>query len=203
MHVWFRWIALINPAFYALEAVMGSEFGNLQLACEEPQYIPYGTSYTNNAYRSSVIGTSQGSQVIDGQNYIETQYTYSRHHVWRNVGIIIGFWIFFAFMTALGYELTKFDDEGSKLVYKRGTKDHKELDRMDPEKAVSTTQAQSSSASDDEKDLGHQSTFTFKDISYFVHYEGAEKQLLNKISGFVKPGQLVALMGSSDAGKTT
>ena len=45
--------------------------------------------------------------------------------------------------------------------------------------------------------------FTFKDISYFVHHEGKELQLLQKVSGFVKPGQMVALMGSSGAGKTT
>jgi ATP-binding cassette subfamily G (WHITE) protein 2 (SNQ2) len=45
--------------------------------------------------------------------------------------------------------------------------------------------------------------FTFKDISYFVHHEGKELQLLDKVSGYVKPGQLVALMGSSGAGKTT
>jgi ABC-type dipeptide/oligopeptide/nickel transport system ATPase component len=48
-----------------------------------------------------------------------------------------------------------------------------------------------------------ETTFTFENIDYFVHHEGQEKQLLQHVSGYVKPGQLVALMGSSGAGKTT
>lgn len=44
--------------------------------------------------------------------------------------------------------------------------------------------------------------FSFKDVSYFVN-DGSEKQLLNQVNGYVKPGQLTTLMGASGAGKTT
>lgn len=65
MHVWFRWISYPNPAYHAFESVMGSEFGNRVLDCVEPQFIPYGDGYTNNAYRScTVTGTTAGSNVI-------------------------------------------------------------------------------------------------------------------------------------------
>ncbi len=46
-------------------------------------------------------------------------------------------------------------------------------------------------------------TFSFKDVSYFVNVDGSEKQLLDQVNGYVKPGQLTALMGASGAGKTT
>lgn len=94
MHVWLRWISYINPAFYAFEAVMGAEFGGRVLDCVEPQYIPYGAGYTDGAYRScTVAGTSTGSDFIDGQSYINAQYRYSEHHVWRNLGIICESWL--------------------------------------------------------------------------------------------------------------
>lgn len=48
-----------------------------------------------------------------------------------------------------------------------------------------------------------QAIFTWKDVEYTVPYLGGEKKLLNKVSGYAKPGQMTALMGASGAGKTT
>jgi ATP-binding cassette subfamily G (WHITE) protein 2 (SNQ2) len=45
--------------------------------------------------------------------------------------------------------------------------------------------------------------FTFKDVSYLVSVDSGERQLLNDVNGYFKPGQLTALMGASGAGKTT
>lgn len=47
------------------------------------------------------------------------------------------------------------------------------------------------------------SIFTWRDIEYTVPYMGGERKLLNKVSGYAKPGIMVALMGASGAGKTT
>lgn len=47
-------------------------------------------------------------------------------------------------------------------------------------------------------------TLTFKDLSYFITVgRGQERQLLDKVSGRVVPGRLLALMGFTGAGKTT
>ncbi|KAK7698654.1 hypothetical protein SLS64_012393 [Diaporthe eres] len=46
-------------------------------------------------------------------------------------------------------------------------------------------------------------SFTFSKISYQVNTSDGPRALLNAVSGYVKPGQLTALMGVSGAGKTT
>jgi ABC-type glutathione transport system ATPase component len=45
------------------------------------------------------------------------------------------------------------------------------------------------------------SVFTWKNLTYTVKVAGGERVLLDKVSGFIKPGSLGALMGSSGAGK--
>jgi ATP-binding cassette subfamily G (WHITE) protein 2 (SNQ2) len=45
------------------------------------------------------------------------------------------------------------------------------------------------------------SVFTWKNLTYTVKVSGGERVLLDKVSGFIKPGSLGALMGSSGAGK--
>jgi ATP-binding cassette subfamily G (WHITE) protein 2 (SNQ2) len=45
--------------------------------------------------------------------------------------------------------------------------------------------------------------FSFEDITYDVPYGDGTRRLLNGITGYVKPGSMIALMGSSGAGKTT
>lgn len=47
------------------------------------------------------------------------------------------------------------------------------------------------------------SVFTWKNLTYTVQTPHGPRVLLNNIHGWVKPGMLGALMGSSGAGKTT
>lgn len=108
-------------------------------------------------------------------------------------------------MTAIAFERAESEGAASRLLFERGSKKHKHSSNADEEKAISVRNAPIPSKGHGEavSGLAKQSVFTFKDIDYFVHYHGSQKQLLDKVSGFVKPGQLVALMGTSGAGKTT
>lgn len=45
--------------------------------------------------------------------------------------------------------------------------------------------------------------FTWEKLNYHVPVKGGQRQLLNNVYGYVKPGTLTALMGASGAGKTT
>src|SRR5690606_14449784 len=54
------------------------------------------------------------------------------------------------------------------------------------------------------KDLvRNRSIFTWKNLTYTVKTPSGDRVLLNNVQGYVKPGMLGALMGSSGAGKTT
>jgi ATP-binding cassette subfamily G (WHITE) protein 2 (SNQ2) len=199
MRVWFRWIVYINPAYYAFEAVMANELSNLETTCGEPDYVPFGVNYNDNAYRACTYPASSGD-TISGAGYLAAHYNYSRSHVWRNVGIIIGFWVFFATMTAIGFELRQHQNSGSQILYEKSAVEKERSRQSDEEMNIERSGPLQDS---DQTELIGNTVFTFKDIDYFVHHEGREKQLLDHVSGFVKPGQLVALMGSSGAGKTT
>lgn len=201
MHVWFRWIAYLNPASFCLQALLASEMGNRELSCVEPQLAPYGDSYTNDAFRScTVTGSSPGSISINGEAFVEAQYDTSTSDVWRNFGIIVAFWIFYAAMAALGFEINLSMNGGSRVLFDRSSRQKELAHAEDPEKVSNSTV---SSSSADEAVSAGQTVFTFENIDYFVQHEGKGKQLLRSVSGYVRPGQLVALMGSSGAGKTT
>ncbi|KAJ5330190.1 hypothetical protein N7452_010580 [Penicillium brevicompactum] len=199
MHVWFRWIFYLNPGSYAFAALMANEFVGRKFTCVEPDYIPYGPQYPSSAssHRGcSVLGSDEDG-IIDGATYIKQQYSYSAGHIWRSFGILIGFWIFFIGLTALGLELRNTQTGSSVLLYKRGS----ETKRKEEETKNKIAQPKK----DMTELLGSvkQSTFTWKDLDYHVPFHGEQKQLLNKVFGFVQPGNLVALMGASGAGKTT
>lgn len=49
----------------------------------------------------------------------------------------------------------------------------------------------------------YRKSFTWENLNYDVPIPGGSIRLLNNVNGYVKPGTLTALMGSSGAGKTT
>ncbi|GFF84984.1 brefeldin A resistance protein [Aspergillus udagawae] len=192
MHVWFRWIFYLNPGAYAFEALMANEFVGKSLQCVQPDYIPYGSGYpgSKSPYRGCSIPGSKGDMIM-GAEYIRKQYSYSWHHIWRSFGVIVGFWVFFIVLTAMGLELLNSQGGSSVLLYKRGSQKTKSEEAPTPVKETAL------------ESHVKQSTFTWHDLDYHVPYQGEKKQLLDKVFGFVKPGNLVALMGCSGAGKTT
>lgn len=199
MHPWFRWIAYINPASYAFNAVMATEMGDLDMACVAPQYVPYGQQYDDNRYRSCAsTGVAPGSDFISGAALLNQQYQIHNYDVWRNVGILIAFWIFLSFTAAVGFEVNLASGSGSQVLFNRRNHQREATVEADPEKTMTQPLPESGDSVPSKSTV-----FTFRDISYFVQHAGHELQLLRNVSGYVEPGQLVALMGSSGAGKTT
>lgn len=199
MHPWFRWIAYINPASYAFNAAMATEMGNLDMACVEPQYVPYGPQYDDNRYRSCAsTGAAPGADSISGARLLNLQYKIHNNEVWRDVGILIAFWAFFSFTAAIGFEANLASDSGSQVLFNRRNYKRQAAAENDPEKTRTQPLPEGGDSVPEKSTV-----FTFRDISYFVQHAGQELQLLRNVSGYVEPGKLVALMGSSGAGKTT
>ncbi|KAK4151109.1 ABC-2 type transporter-domain-containing protein [Chaetomidium leptoderma] len=205
MRPWFRWIFYLNPGAYAFESLMANEFTGLELDCVAPQYVPYGPQYESEALAShrgcTVLGSDNLTGLIDGHAYITQQYSYATGHIWRGFGVLVGFWITFIAVTALAFELRTGDGGSSVLLYKRSLRNKKT--GQDVEAAQEGERGKPTTSLAPPSQPVKQSTFCWQDLDYSVKYQGQQKQLIDKVFGYVQPGNLVALMGCSGAGKTT
>ena len=93
MHPWFVWIAYINPAMFAMEAILTNELFNIKLNCTDT-IIPRGKAYANLTFDNKACawqGATLGNAYVRGKDYLKSGLSYEYAHVWRNFGILIGF----------------------------------------------------------------------------------------------------------------
>ncbi|KAH7032172.1 ABC-2 type transporter-domain-containing protein [Macrophomina phaseolina] len=211
MHPWFVWIFWIDPMAYGFEALLGNEFHGQDLPCVGPNIVPsgpgYGTGEGGQAC-TGVLGARPGATSVTGDEYLAAM-SFSHDHVWRNVGIIWAWWALFTALTIFFTSRWKQMGEGGRsLLIPREQQHRVRAARSDEEsQATKTPRAHSSSGVADE-DISDQliantSTFTWKNLTYTVKTPSGDRVLLDNVQGYVKPGMLGALMGSSGAGKTT
>lgn len=213
MRPWLKWLIWINPVQYAFEGVMSNEFYNLDIQCEQQSIVPQGPNAVPGHQTCALQGSKPDQLVVQGASYIKAAYTYSRSHLWRNFGIILGWLIFFIAMTMIGMEIQKPNKGGSSVtIFKRGqapkavekaiekqkTPEDEEMGKK--ENSSSADYEGSSNDSEDVQIARSTSVFTWKDVNYVIPYGGGKKQLLKDVQGYVKPGRLTALMGASGAG---
>lgn len=211
---WGEWIRRITPSPYALEALMGNEFFDIDLACTDTQLVPNGPGYGNIRYQGcSLPGATPGSAVVPGATYLEIVYSFTRSHLWRNFGIILVFWFLYTVFATIGLSYTARETGGAGgHIFKRGAKPSEalvstQIDVEDLEKQPSRTihaLAATASTNTSQTQLTHilttparpspGSVFTFENVCYYVKVGGEERQLLRNVSGYARPGQLTALM---------
>ncbi|TVY85139.1 ABC transporter G family member [Lachnellula suecica] len=218
-YIWFGWLYYVNPVAYSFEAVLTNEFSNKIISCAPEEIVPNGAGYTNPEYQGCAFtGAQIGSLDISGATYLNTAFEYSRSHLWRNFGVVIAFTVLYILITALATEIFDFTSGGGGALEFKKSKAAKQKVKAttapsDEEKGAVEPASGSSGSSEtvgganEEEALqeisGSDSVFTWENVSYSVPYMGGERQLLNKVNGYAKPGVMVALMGASGAGKTT
>ncbi|KAL3447866.1 ABC-2 type transporter-domain-containing protein [Aspergillus insuetus] len=206
---WFVELYYTNPFAYAFQAALSNEFHGQHIPCAGENLIPSGAGYENvgDAHQacSGVGGALPGATYVTGDQYLGSLH-YKFTQLWRNYGVVWGWWGFFAVVTII---FTCFWDAGagsgsSLLVPREKIKSHK---RPKDEESHSQNQTAASREEPSELDEGNisrnTSIFTWQNLTYTVNTPTGERVLLDNVNGYVKPGMLGALMGSSGAGKTT
>ncbi|KAK9235227.1 ABC-2 type transporter-domain-containing protein [Lipomyces kononenkoae] len=207
MHPWFRWLNYLDPIAYGFESLMINEFRHRTYTCTS--YIPSGQGYEGVAPDEricSVVGAITGQDYVLGDDYIRLNFNYVESHLWRNLGIVWAFVVFFCgvYLVATEY-ISAAKSKGEVLVFKRGQLPPPATVVDDEENALPRDKEMiESESSSREINLRKQTDiFFWKDVCYDIKIKGEPRRLLNVVDGFVKPGTLTALMGSSGAGKTT
>lgn len=218
MHPWFKWITYINPLSYAFEGLMANEFHDRYVPCSH--MVPSGPAYPNISPQNQVCpvtGSTAGSNVVSGDQYIEASFGYTHTHLWRNYGILIAYFVGLLIAYGLVVEFVPQVEKGRGdiLIFLRRKRHAADTDKTNAEKqngkleeAPDTIKILDSLSpevvrSSDKKLKQKDGCFTWKNLDYQIPVKGGSKTLLTDIHGYVKSGTMTALMGESGAGKTT
>lgn len=202
---WVSWIFYINGLGLGFAALMMNEFKRLTLTCGAESLVPSGSTYNNLVYQTcTLLGSQPGSDQIDGGSYISLSFNYQPKDLWRNFGIIVVLIAAFLAANALLGEYFSFGAGGKTVTfYAKENAERKSLNEKLEEKKQRRRQKTESTADDSGLNIESKSVLTWENLVYEVPVPGGQLRLLNEIFGYVKPGQLTALMGASGAGKTT
>lgn len=202
---WLRWIYWMNVLGLSFSAMMENEFGRIEMTCASAQLVPSGTGYDDiNHQVCTLAGSRTGTDLISGKDYVTEGYQYAPVHLWRNWGIVLALIVFFLFINVLAGELVSFGAAGNTFkIFQKPNAERKALNEALQRKREERQKNKAEADAGGEMKLESKSVLTWEDLVYDVPVAGGTRRLLNNIYGYVKPGELTALMGSSGAGKTT
>ena len=180
---------------------MANEFSRIDLTCTSESLVP---TYGDIAHQVCTLsGSTAGSAVVSGSSYIETAFQYNPQDLWRDWGIILVLIAAFLCSNAFLGEFVKWGAGGRTVTfYAKENKERKVLNEALAEKRERRRDRQIERTRTTLK-IESKAVLTWEDLCYDVPVPSGQLRLLKNIFGYVKPGQLTALMGASGAGKTT
>ncbi|KAL2019399.1 hypothetical protein VTK56DRAFT_9690 [Thermocarpiscus australiensis] len=202
--VWLRWIYYVNLVGLSFSALMENEFSRTDMTCTAESLIPAGPEYTNISHQVCTLpGSTPGTLDISGTAYIEKGFSYSPDQLWRNWGIVVAIIVFFLTMNIVAGEIVRFGMGGNQArVFQKPNAERRRLNEELLRKKEEKRKGQAQE-SDSELNIKSESILTWENLCYDVPVPGGTRRLLDNVFGYVKPGELTALMGASGAGKTT
>lgn len=203
---WYRWIFWMNGLGLGFSDLMMNEFGRLTLRCTSDSLIPnsnFGSQYTNIANQVCTLpGGGAGTSEISGTDYIRIAFAYEVKDLWRNWGITVVLIVGFLVMNSTFGEYFNFGAGGKTVTFfAKETPETRRLNEELEKKRELRQQRKENYGSDME--IASKAVLTWENLCYDVPVPSGQLRLLKDIFGYVKPGQLTALMGASGAGKTT
>ncbi len=201
---WLSWIFWINVLGLGFSALMMNEFGRIDLECTRESLIPSGPGYNSLEHQVCTLpGSIPSVPSVAGSDYIITAFSYNPSDLWRNWGLII-VWIFvYMVLNTVFGELLHYGAGGrTTTVFQKENSDRKKLNQKLQEKKQRRLRKQGIDRGSD-LDVKSKSILTWENLTYDVPTTASPVSLLKAVFGYVKPGELTALMGASGAGKTT
>lgn len=179
-----------------------NEFAGLNITCDHSYIIPDITSADPRYQTCDVPGALPGQITVPGSQYAEA-FGWRFDHRWRNIGIMIAIAMFYVLAGALGSEIMNFTPQGGspvvyakKLSKPRSSSEH----TTDSEKGAAIFSSGDDSCKPQARRFSRGGpALTWKDLTVDI----GDKHILKGITGYVRPGDFIALCGASGAGKTT
>ncbi|KAK8203400.1 ATP-binding cassette transporter snq2 [Zalaria obscura] len=201
--VWLRWIFYINALGLGFSSLMMNEFRRIDLTCESDSLVPVGPGYGDIQHQvCTLAGSTAGSSAVSGTSYIKAGFSYDPKDQWRNWGIIIVLIVGFLASNVFLGEYVKWGAGGRTVTFfAKENKERKELNAALQARRAKRNRKED--AGDSGLSIESKSVLTWEDLCYDVPVPSGQLRLLKNVYGYVKPGQLTALMGASGAGKTT
>lgn len=209
MKPWLGWIFWINPFAYAFKALYSNEMKGLVFDCANSGYVPAGppgTGYDDPLYRvCALTGATPGQTTVRGEDFLMAGYQFDTADLAIDVIAVLLFWIGFTIINALAVEKIEWTHGGfMRRLFKRGKAPKQNDDAADMEIARKAAVATENMQPIELK----AGIFLWDELCYTVKVSGqadgsTTRQLLDHVAGWIKPGQMTALMGASGAGKTT
>ena len=195
--VWLRWVFYINALGLGFSAMMMNEFERLTMRCTSESLIPSGSGYTNLDNQVCTLpGSKAGSDVVSGTDYVITGFSYDPKDLWRNFGIIIVLIIAFLITNVAMGEIITYGAGGRTITFfQKENQERKDLNQKLQERKTRRQRKQDHGDSS-ELNIASKAVLTWENLTYDVPTPSGQLRLLKDVFGYVKPGQLTALMVS-------
>lgn len=202
--VWMSWIFWINALGLGFSALMMNEFKRLTLKCTPESLVPSGPGYNSLENQVCTLpGSVPSVPSVSGADYVTTAFSYNPSDLWRNWGLIIVLILLYLFLNATLGEMLNFGAGGRTITFfQKENKERKELNEKLQGKKRRRLRKEGTDPSSDLK-IKSKSILTWENLTYDVPIPAGQLRLLKAVFGYVRPGELTALMGASGAGKTT
>lgn len=180
--------------YYSYEAIMVNEFSDLEYSCSTSDLVPSGPNIDSIGNQvCAIAGAMTGKATVSGADHLRVQYDFDASHLWRNVGVNLGIFVFFAISTGVSMEMYKPPPGKSSTVQYR-KRDATVQDNASPndneiEKGIGVDPGELSRVLEFSEDRLNKMythdgrTLAWKDLSLDVEAGGEPKRLLNNLSG--------------------